>query len=142
MVSAREIMHDDVHVVGVDESVATAAAIMRDMHVGALPVVDENSELQGIITDRDIVVRCVADGHDPLATTTEELVHQDPVWVYVDSEMADVLDTMEQNMIRRVPVMEDGRLVGMISEANVATNLSAGQVEGFASVVYSSPPNN
>jgi CBS domain-containing protein len=142
MVSAREIMHNHVHVVGVDESLATAAAMMRDLHIGALPVVDENDELQGIITDRDIVVRCVADGHDPLATTAEELVHQDPVWVYADSDIVDVLDTMEQNMVRRVPVMEDDRLVGMISEANVATNLAPAQVENFATAVYSSPPNN
>jgi CBS domain-containing protein len=142
MVSAREIMHNDVAVVGADESLVAAAQKMRDLHIGALPVMDENDELQGIITDRDIVVRCVAEGHDPLATIAQELVHTEPIWVYADSDIADVLDTMEQNMVRRVPVVEDDRLVGIISEANVATNLEPAQVDDFATTVYSAPPNN
>jgi CBS domain-containing protein len=115
---------------------------MRDLHVGALPVLDDNDELLGMITDRDIVVRCVADGHEPRATTAQELVHTDPVWVYADSDMRDVLETMEQSGIRRVAVVEDDRLVGIISEANVATNLGSGQVDAFATAVYSAPPNN
>ena len=142
MVSAREIMHNDVAVVGADESLVGAAQKMRDLHVGALPVLDGNEELLGIITDRDIVVRCVAEGHDPLATIAQELVHTEPIWVYADSDIVDVLDTMEQNKVRRVPVMEDDRLVGIISEANVATNLDAAQVDDFAAAVYSAPPNN
>ena len=142
MVSAREIMHNDVAVVGADESLVAAAQKMRDLHVGALPVLDGNEELLGIITDRDIVVRCVAEGHDPLATIAQELVHTEPIWVYADSDIVDVLDTMEQNKVRRVPVMEDDRLVGIISEANVATNLDPAQVDDFAAAVYSAPPNN
>jgi CBS domain-containing protein len=107
MVSAREIMQNDVAVVGADESLVGAAQKMRDLHVGALPVLDANEEFLGIITDRDIVVRCVADGHDPLATIAQELVHTEPIWVYADSDIVDVLDTMEQNKVRRVPVLED-----------------------------------
>jgi CBS domain-containing protein len=142
MVSAREIMHNDVAVVGAAESLVGAAQKMRDLHIGALPVLDGNEELLGIITDRDIVVRCVAEGHDPLATIAQELVHTEPIWVYADSDIVDVLDTMEQNKVRRVPVMEDDRLVGIISEANVATNLEPAQVDDFAAAVYSAPPNN
>ena len=142
MASAREIMHNDVAVAGLDESLVAVAQRMRDLHIGALPVLDENGELQGIVTDRDIVVRCVAQGHDPLATIVQELMHTEPIWVYVDSDMADVLDTMEQNRVRRVPVMEDDRLVGIISEADVATSLDPAQVDAFAAAVYSAPPNN
>jgi CBS domain-containing protein len=115
---------------------------MRDLHVGALPVLDANEEFLGIITDRDIVARCVADGHDPLATIAQELVHTEPIWVYADSDIVDVLDTMEQNKVRRVPVMEDDRVVGIISEASIATNLDPSQVDNFAAAVYSAPPNN
>ena len=142
MASAREIMHNDVAVAGLDESLVAVAQRMRDLHIGALPVLDENGELQGMVTDRDIVVRCVAQGHDPLATIVQELMHTEPIWVYVDSDMADVLDTMEQNRVRRVPVMEDDRLVGIISEADVATSLDPAQVDAFAAAVYSAPPNN
>jgi CBS domain-containing protein len=142
MVSAREIMQNDVAVVGADESLVGAAQKMRDLHVGALPVLDANEEFLGIITDRDIVVRCVADGHDPLATIAQELVHTEPIWVYADSDIVDVLDTMEQNKVRRVPVMEDDRVVGIISEASIATNLDPSQVDNFAAAVYSAPPNN
>lgn len=142
MVSAREIMNTDVHVVGPDETLIAAAERMRDLHVGALPVLDDNDELLGIITDRDIVVRCVANGLEPRATTAQELVHTDPVWVYADSDVTAVLETMEQNSIRRAPVVENDRLVGIISEADIATNLGSGQVDAFAAAVYSAPPNN
>jgi CBS domain-containing protein len=142
MVIAREVMHNDVHVVQPTQTLAAAATMMRDLHVGALPVLDTNDELRGIITDRDIVVRCVADGHDPQTVTALELVNHEPIWVDVSSDIRDVLATMERNQIRRVPVLERDQLVGIISEASVATKLGQGQVGDFTSAVYSAPPNN
>jgi CBS domain-containing protein len=142
MATAREIMHVDVQGVRPGDTLAVAAATMRDLHVGSLPVINADGGLRGIITDRDIVVRCVAEGRDPQTTTAQELVKTAPIWVDADDDVSVVLESMEQNKIRRVPVIEDDRLVGIISEANIATNLGTREVGEFATAVYSAPPNN
>jgi CBS domain-containing protein len=135
-------MHGDVQGIRQGDTLGAAAATMRDLHVGSLPVLGASGELRGIITDRDIVVRCVAEGRDPQTMTAQDLVRAAPISVDADSDVSDVLSTMEQNKIRRVPVVEDERLVGIISEANIATKLGTREVGDFASAVYSAPPNN
>lgn len=142
MGTAREIMHLGVECIGQDETLAAAAAKMRDLHVGALPICGTDDRLRGIITDRDIVVRCVAEGRDPQTTTAKDLAQGTPIWVEADSEIGAVLRTMEDHKIRRLPVIDNQRLVGMISEADLATHLSEQQVSEFASAVYSAPPNS
>jgi CBS domain-containing protein len=142
MATARDIMHEDVHVVHEADTLVTAAAMMRDQHIGALPVVNPSGDILGIITDRDIVVRCVADGHDPESVTALELVHNDPISVDISDDVSDILLTMERNQIRRVPVIDNDQLVGIISEANVATRLGESQIRDFAQAVYAAPPNN
>lgn len=142
MTTAREIMHLGVECLRPDETLAVAATKMRDLHVGALPICDMDDELYGIITDRDIVVRGVAEGFDPDTTTAQELMRGAPISVDAGSDVGEVLRTMEQHKIRRLPVMDDRRIVGMISEADVATHLSEIEVNEFASAVYSAPPNN
>jgi len=142
MGTAREIMHTGAESVRHDETLAAAAAKMRDLHIGALPIRGAGDQLQGIITDRDIVVRCVAEGRDPQTTAAQDMVHGSPISVNAGSDIGDVLRTMEQYKIRRLPVVENDRLVGMISEADVATHLGEHEVGEFASAVYSAPPNN
>ncbi len=142
MGTAREIMHVGAESVRQDETLAAAAAKMRDLHIGALPIRGADERLQGIITDRDIVVRCVAEGHDPQTTTAHDVAHGTPIWVNAGADIGDVLRTMEQYKIRRLPVIDNDRLVGMISEADVATHLGKHEVGEFASAVYSAPPNN
>ena len=142
MVTAREIMHVDVQAIRPSDTLASAAAMMRDLHVGSLPILGKDGELQGIITDRDIVVRCVAARLDPETTTAQELVQTVPISVQANSSVQDVLSTMERNKVRRVPVVENDRLVGIISEATIATSLSKSEVGAFTSAVYSAPPNN
>jgi CBS domain-containing protein len=111
MTTARDIMHVGVHCITQDETLAAAAKRMRELHIGALPVCGTDDRLHGIITDRDIVVRCIADGGDPEAATAGQLATGTPVWVDVDADVNDVLSTMEQHLIRRVPVIENHRLV-------------------------------
>ncbi len=142
MANAREIMHVDVQAIQADDTIAAAAATMRDVHIGSLAVLGADGELRGMITDRDICVHCVADGNDPETMTAQELVQAAPIWVDADSDVSEVLSTMEEHKIRRVPVVEDDRLVGIISEANIATNLGPQEVREFANAVYSAPPNN
>jgi CBS domain-containing protein len=138
---ARDIMHFGAECIGADETLETAARKMRDLHIGALPICGADQRLQGIITDRDTAVWCVAEGRDPRATTALDLAQGTPIWVEASAEIDEVLRLMEQHKIRRLPVIDDQRLVGMISEADLATHLSEHEVAQFAEAVYSAPPN-
>jgi CBS domain-containing protein len=142
MTTAREIMHLGAECLRPDETLAAAAVKMRDMHVGALPICDTDDRLQGIITDRDIVVRGLAEGLDPYMMTAQEMMRGAPISVDAGSDIAVVLRAMEEHKIRRLPVVDNQRIVGMISEADVATHLGENEVSQFASAVYSAPPNN
>ena len=142
MATAGDIMHMGAECVRQDETLASAAAKMADLHVGALPILGADDRLRGIITDRDIVVRGLAKGRDPRTTTVDELSLRAPISVDAGSDISDVLAMMEQHKVRRLPVTDSQRVVGVISEADVATHLGAGEVSTFASAIYSAPPNN
>ena len=135
MTKAREIMHPGVQCIGEDMSLLEAARMMRDLDVGSLPICGNDDRLKGIITDRDIVVRCVAEGLDCSRTKAVELgghVH----WVDADDDVSHVLQTMESHQIRRLPVIENHRLVGMVSEADLAKHLTEDQLAEFVERVY------
>ncbi len=142
MSTARDVMHMGAECIAEDETLAEAGARMRDLNVGALPVCGADDRLHGIITDRDIVVRCVADGYDPEIMTAGELARAALVWVDADDSADEVIRVMTESAIRRVPVLEDSRLVGMISEADLATHLDEQRLKVFAEAVYSAPPND
>lgn len=105
--------------VGEDEALVVAARLMRDLDVGALPVCTVDRKLKGMVTDRDIVVKCVADGGDPSAVTAGLLAESAPVTVQADDDVQDVLEAMMSNRIRRIPVIEGYDLVGIISQADM-----------------------
>jgi CBS domain-containing protein len=134
-------MHRGAECIAEDETLEMAAGKMRDLRVGALPICGADDRLHGILTDRDIVVRGVAEGHDPRTTTARELAQGTPIWVDIQADEDKVLQLMEQHKIRRLPVIENQRLVGMISEADVVTHLGEHKVGEFTSAIYSSPPN-
>lgn len=142
MSKARDIMHRGAECIDESETLETAAQKMRQLHVGALPICGADDRLHGIITDRDIVVRVIAEGRDPRTTTAGSLARGTPVWVDAEADEGEVLRLMEEHKIRRVPVLEDMRLVGMISEADLATQLGIKKVAQFAEAVYSAPPNS
>jgi CBS domain-containing protein len=135
MTTAKDIMHPGATCIGQDLSLVEAARMMRDLDVGALPICGHDDRLHGIITDRDIVVRCLAEGHDPQTMTAEELAQGTPACVEASADIADVLRLMEERQIRRVPVLADLRLVGMISEADVARHLSESRVGHFVETI-------
>jgi CBS domain-containing protein len=141
MSTAREIMHPDAKCVGEDQTLEEAARMMRDLRVGALPICGADDRLQGIITDRDIVVRCIAEGGDPRSITAHDMARGTPIWVDVNADQDEVLQLMESNKIRRLPVMEHERLVGMISEADLAVHLDEHRLHHFAESIYSARPN-
>ena len=123
MTTARDIMHADAKCIGQHESLKRAAQLMRDLDVGALPICGDDDRLHGIITDRDIVTKCVSEGADPAGTTAEELAQGTPVTVNSGADVSVVLQAMEENQIRRLPVIENRRLVGMISQKDLADHL-------------------
>ena len=122
MTRASDIMHQGAECIREHETLAAAARIMRERHVGALPICGENDKLLGIVTDRDIVLRCVAEGGDPAEMTAGDLALGRPMTVEADEDCEQVLRVMEQYQVRRLPVINhpDHKLVGMISEADLA----------------------
>ncbi|MFE6222674.1 CBS domain-containing protein [Streptomyces sp. NPDC057854] len=131
MTTAREIMHTGASCVQENESLMDAARRMSELDVGALPICGPDDRLHGIITDRDIVVKCLAKGKDPHHMTAGLLAQGKPITVDADAGSEQVLRTMQEHRVRRVPVIDDHRLVGMISEADLARHLPEEHVGHF-----------
>ncbi len=104
--------------------VPQAAQLMKSEDVGPIPIVGDNGKLEGIITDRDIVLKVVAEGRDPKTTKLADVMSTDLIMCASDGDIEETLDLMEDNQIRRIPVVDaTGRLVGIISQADIATRL-------------------
>ncbi|GAA2804708.1 CBS domain-containing protein [Streptomyces showdoensis] len=136
MTTAKDIMHAGAQWIPAHETLDRAAQLMRDLNVGALPIADRNERLCGILTDRDIVVGCVAMGHDPAKITCGEMAKGTPRWIDSGADVGAVLEEMQSHQIRRLPVVENKKLVGMISEADLAQQLSDEQLKAFCASVY------
>ncbi|GAB3205512.1 CBS domain-containing protein [Marinactinospora thermotolerans] len=123
MTTAAEIMHRGAECVGENETLRDAAHKMRDLGVGALPVCGQDDRLHGIITDRDIVIKCLAEDKDPAQCRAGEIAGGTPFCVDAGVDVDEVLKRMMRHRVKRMPVIEEHRLVGMISEADLARNL-------------------
>lgn len=137
MTTARDIMHVGANCVGEHETLAAAARQMRDMGVGALPICGDDDRLHGMVTDRDIVVRGLAAGWDPATSTVGELAQGRTYHVDADASVEQMLMVMEEHRVRRLPVIENHRLVGMVSEADIALHLPGHQVAEFVKMICS-----
>ncbi|SCK43706.1 CBS domain-containing protein [Streptomyces sp. WMMB 322] len=136
MTIARDVMHTGAHCVGEHETLETAARHMRDKDVGVLPICSDDDKLRGIVTDRDIIVKCIAAGGDPKKMTAGELIAGKPVTATAEMDIRQVLETMEEHQVRRMPILDnDKRLVGIISEADLARNLPEREVGRFVEAV-------
>jgi CBS domain-containing protein len=103
-----------------DNAIVEAAGLMRELDVGALPVC-ENDQLAGMVTDRDIVLRGVANGRDVYETTVREVMSPGVLWIFADQEVEEAARIMEEKQIRRLPVLNrQKRLVGILSLGDVA----------------------
>lgn len=125
MTTASEIMTPSPRCIGVNDSLRIAASVMADLDVGALPICGEDSKLKGMLTDRDIVVHAIAMGMDPETTPAGALAQGKPVTVAADDDIRVALELMREHQIRRIPVIEDHLLVGIVSQADIALSLSA-----------------
>ena len=115
-----EVMTTEVESVQTNSTVEEVASIMKVENVGAVPVVDEEDDLVGIITDRDIVVRCIAEGKNPAETNVEEILSHELETIEPDVDVEEAAQLMADRQIRRLPVCEDGELVGMVSISDLA----------------------
>lgn len=134
MITARDVMHTGVSCIGEHETVSTAAKHMRDLDVGALPIC-RDERLLGMVTDRDLVTKCIAAGHDPKSTTVGELARGGVYHVDADASIADMLTIMEAHQIRRLPVVEGHRLLGIVSEADIARRLPEHAIADFVKAI-------
>jgi CBS domain-containing protein len=123
MITVRELMTPGAEIIDVNDSAATAALKMRELNVGSLPICGDDGRLAGVLTDRDIVVRCVAEGRNPNRAPAGELAQGPPVVIGVDDSAADALHTMAIHQVRRLPVIDNQVVVGMLAQADVARAL-------------------
>jgi CBS domain-containing protein len=125
--SIRDAMTSNPTTVTAEQTVADAAKIMKQEDAGVVPIVD-GERLVGVITDRDIAITVVAEGKDPQTTTVTEIASSNLVTIDPQQELDEALRLMAQHQVRRLPVVEeDGRLVGILAQADVAGHASAEQ---------------
>jgi CBS domain-containing protein len=137
MATARDIMTGGAECVGENETLADAARKMRDLDVGSLPICGEDNRLTGMLTDRDIVVKCLADGGDPKTTRAGEYAQGAPVTVGADDPVEEILRTMREHKVRRVPVIDGRDLVGIVSQGDVARNVPEDKVGDLVEAISS-----
>jgi CBS domain-containing protein len=138
---ARDVMSDDCTCIGENESVLDAAKRLKELDVGSLPICGEDDRLKGMLTDRDIVVRVLAEGKDPSSTKAGELGQGDgqTVTIGADDSIDEALRTMIDHKVRRLPVIDDRRLVGIVSQADIATNIDEERVGELVEAISAAP---
>jgi len=140
MTTAREIMSSDVTSVDLQTTVADAAQQLARGDIGALPVCDADAHLAGMVTDRDIVVRVIAEGKDPTKTTVGDVIDQvEVVTIGADDPLEEAVRTMKDKKVRRLPVIDGDRLVGMVSQGDLASNIGEEQVGDLVRAISSAP---
>ena len=122
--TARDIMTPDCHCIGENETALDAAKKLAQHDIGSMPICGEDDRLKGMLTDRDIVVKVLAEGRDPSQVRAGELGAGDgkTITIGADDSIEDALRTMSENQVRRLPVIDGHELVGIIAQADIARN--------------------
>jgi CBS domain-containing protein len=123
----REVMTPTPQTVSAEQSVVEAAKRMRDADAGMIPVI-EDGKLIGTVTDRDIALRVVAEGKDPKSTPVGAIASSDLVTVSPDQDLTEALELMANRQVRRLPVVEDDNLIGVVAQADLARAADERQV--------------
>ena len=127
MTKCSEVMTKDPVVCMPSDPVADVARVMKEEDIGPIPIVEdpETRKLVGMVTDRDLVLRMVAEGRDSKTTKAEEVMSLKLVTCHADDDVQEALDAMSENQLRRIPVVDDeNRIVGIIAQADVATRMN------------------
>jgi CBS domain-containing protein len=136
---ARDVMSGGVECVGENDTILDAAKRLADLDVGAMPICGEDDRLKGMLTDRDIVVKVLAQGKDPGATKAGELGEGKPVTIGADDSVEEALQTMVAHKVRRLPVIDGHDLVGIVSQADIAVNLPEERVGDLVEAISAAP---
>jgi CBS-domain-containing membrane protein len=140
MSKVRDIMTGGADCALTSDTLVEAAQKMRDLDVGALPICGEDNRLKGVITDRDITVRAVAEEADPTQVTVGSLCPTvETVTIGADDSIDEALRTMTQHGVRRLPVIDGHDLVGIVSQADIATNIDDALVGKLVESISAAP---
>jgi CBS domain-containing protein len=139
MAKARDVMTGGAECIGENESMQDAARRMKELDVGALPICGEDNRLKGMLTDRDIVVKVLAEGRDPSATRAGELAQGKPVTIGADDSVEEALETMIQHSVRRLPVIDGHDLIGIISQGDLAKHIPDDKTGRLVEAISSAP---
>lgn len=135
----HEVMTDRPRVVTPETTVSEAAQLMKNDDIGSLPILD-GEQLAGVVTDRDIVIRAIAEGKDPRGMPVREVASRELVTVHADEELSSALQLMASQQVRRLPVVDDdGRLVGILAQADVAVEAKEKDVGEMVEEISKSP---
>lgn len=121
-VRVRDVMTPEPVTLEFSSTVAAAAMTMKGADIGPLPVIGEDGKLCGIVTDRDIVVRVIAEGRDPSKTTVGDIASNDPFCLQPDATVTEAIQLMRDHAIRRVPIVDQGEPVGIVALGDLARN--------------------
>jgi CBS domain-containing protein len=137
--TAREIMSSNPECIGEEETLVVAAQKLKRLNVGALPICGQDNRLKGMLTDRDIVVKVIAEGRDPETCKAGELAQGKPVTIGADDPVEEALRTMKEHKVRRLPVIDGHDLVGMVSQADIAVNIDQAYIGELVESISAAP---
>jgi CBS domain-containing protein len=136
----KDVMTSDVECISPDTTLRVAAQKMKELDIGPLPVCGDDDRLTGMITDRDIAIRAVAEGLDPSTAQVRDIMTPNIVYCFEDQDISDAAHMMEQNQIRRLVVLNhDKRLVGILSLGDIAVDTGDEQLAGHTLEAVSEP---
>ena len=140
--TAREIMTGSAECVGENDSILDAAKMMAKIDVGALPICGDDNRLKGMVTDRDIVVKVLAEKRDPSSTKAGELGEGKPVTIGADDSIKLAIKTMADKKVRRLPVIDGHDPIGIVSVADIASGAEDDDIGRLIQVISNAPDNN
>jgi CBS domain-containing protein len=138
----RDIMTPGAECANVNDTLVVAARKLRDLDVGALPICGEDNKLAGMITDRDIVIRGLAEDRDPGTAKVGDVADGKPVTIGADDSVEEALETMSTYGVRRLPVIDGHDLVGIVTQADVARNLPDDKIGDLVEAISKAPSNS
>ena len=142
MTTAREIMTPGATWCPEDATAAEAARKMSDGNIGALPVCGSDGKLTGVVSDRDLAVKVVAEGRDPSSVQLSELINGgEVVTIGADDSVEEAIRTMKDHAVRRLPVIDGTDLVGVVSQADIARAMPDAKIGDLVGAISSAPPN-
>ena len=137
--TAREVMTGGAECIGENDTLLDAAKRLAELDVGAMPICGEDDRLKGMLTDRDIVVKALAQGKDPGSTRAGELAEGKPVTIGAEDSVEEALHMMAEHKVRRLPVIDGHKLIGIVSQADLARNVDEEDVGELVEAISAAP---